>query len=151
MCSQGIKNMIINSQSSKNVFPRKGKKMDETMLGREIEENEYGRLDTFEIDGPMRINFYTKELQALCPSVEGIQPDIYETTLSYRAVTHAIESKSLKLWLVQYRNQRIFGEHLAIELHRNLSSLNGIDDVQVRLVQNIRGGIITDILYPSEI
>tara|TARA_B100001094_G_scaffold54557_1_gene50096 strand:+ start:9966 stop:10397 length:432 start_codon:yes stop_codon:yes gene_type:complete len=143
--------MIINSQSSKNVFPRKGKKMDETMLGREIEENEYGRLDTFEIDGPMRINFYTKELQALCPSVEGIQPDIYETTLSYRALTHAIESKSLKLWLVQYRNQRIFGEHLAIELHRNLSSLNGIDDVQVRLVQNIRGGIITDILYPSEI
>ena len=124
--------------------------MDETMLGREIDESEYGRLDTFEIEGPMRINFYTEELQALCPSVDGIQPDIYEATLSYRAVTHAIESKSLKLWLVQYRNQRIFGEHLAVELHQKLSSLNGIDDVKVRLVQNIRGGIITDILYPSE-
>ena len=124
--------------------------MDETMLGREIDESEYGRLDTFEIKGPMRINFYTEELQALCPSVEGVQPDIYEATLSYRAVTHAIESKSLKLWLVQYRNQRIFGEHLAVELHQKLSSLNGIDDVKVRLVQNIRGGIITDILYPSE-
>ena len=124
--------------------------MDETMLGREIDESEYGRLDTFEIEGPMRINaLYMKNLSSVC-SVEGIQPDIYEATLSYRAVTHAIESKSLKLWLVQYRNQRIFGEHLAVELHQKLSSLNGIDDVKVPYLQNIRGGIITDILYPSE-
>ena len=123
--------------------------MNDTMLGRKVDESEYGRLDTFEIESPMTITFYSEELQALCPAVEGIQPDIYEMTLTYQAITHAIESKSLKLWLVQYRNQRIFGEHLAIELHQHLSKVEGISNVKVRLVQNIRGGIVTYIDYPS--
>ena len=68
---------------------------EETMLGRSVEPSEYGRLDTFDVDRPTRITFHTEELQALCPAVEGIQPDIYSATISYTAVTKAIESKSV--------------------------------------------------------
>ena len=120
------------------------------MLGREVDVSEYGMLDTFPVSAPTRITFHTEELQALCPAVEGIQPDIYDTKISYTAVTHAIESKSLKLWLVTYRNQRIFAEHLAVALYDKINELEGIDNVQINMEQNIRGGIITHIEYPYQ-
>ena len=62
---------------------------DELMLGRTVEQAEYGRLDTFPVDRPVQVVFRTDELQALCPAVEGIQPDIYSATISYTAVTAA--------------------------------------------------------------
>ncbi len=118
------------------------------MLGREVDVSEYGNLETFPVTAPTRITFHTEELQALCPAVEGIQPDIYDTKISYTAMTKAIESKSLKLWLVTYRNQRIFGEHLAVALFDKVNAVEGITDVRINMIQNIRGGIITHIAYP---
>lgn len=121
-----------------------------TMLGRQVDADEYGVLDTFSVAAPVKVQFQTQELQALCPAVEAIQPDIYDATLTYTAVTQAIESKSLKLWLVTYREQRIFGEHLACELYDHLARLQpAIADIHVRLVQNIRGGIVTVIDCPE--
>jgi 7-cyano-7-deazaguanine reductase len=124
---------------------------DQTMLGRDVDLSEYGVLDVFPISGPMRIDFDTNELHALCPAVSGVQPDIYEATISYTAVTHAVESKSLKLWLVTFRDKRIFGEHLAVRVYDHLTALGPkVADVRVRLVQNVRGGIVTTICYPDE-
>ena len=92
----------------------------------------------------------TDELQALCPAVDGIQPDIYRAEISYTAVTHAIESKSLKLWLVTYRDRRIFAEHLAVEMHDHLAQLGSmVADIRVTLLQNVRGGILTEVSYPA--
>lgn len=123
---------------------------DEPMLGRPVDESEYGRLDRFEVEAPVRVEFHTDELQALCPAVEGIQPDIYSATIAYTAVTHAIESKSLKLWLVTYRDRRIFAEHLAKELHDHIASLGDeVSDIEVTLSQNVRGGIATRVTYPA--
>ncbi|HEY5650458.1 MAG TPA: 7-cyano-7-deazaguanine reductase [Acidimicrobiia bacterium] len=124
--------------------------MSETpMLGRHVGQDEYGRLDTFEVEAPVRVEFTTDELQALCPAVEGIQPDIYRVTISYVARTHAIESKSLKLWLVTFRDRRIFAEHLAKELHDHVAALGDkVSDVSVTLSQNVRGGIATSVTYP---
>ena len=121
------------------------------MLGRHVPSDEYGRLDTFEVDAPVRVEFTTDELQALCPAVEGIQPDVYRASISYVARTHAIESKSLKLWLVTYRDRRIFAEHLVKELHDHIAALGDkVSDVSVTLGQNVRGGITTQVTYPVE-
>jgi 7-cyano-7-deazaguanine reductase len=120
------------------------------MLGRQVPEDEYGRLEMFEVPRPVRVRFLTSELQALCPAIEGLQPDLYEAEISYVARTHAIESKSLKLWLVTFRDRRIFAEHLVLELHERLSALApAIDDVSVRLTQNARGGIVTVVEHPA--
>ncbi len=116
------------------------------LLGRSVDPAEYGRLDTFPVDRPVRVTFTTNELEALCPAVPGIQPDIYTATIRYTAVTAAIESKSLKLLLTTYRDRRIFAEHLVGELaDRIAAASDGVDDVEVTLVQNVRGGIATEV------
>ena len=121
------------------------------MLGRPVRDDEYGRLDTFEVEAPVRVEFMTEELQALCPAVAGIQPDVYRATIGYVARTHAIESKSLKLWLVTFRDRRIFAEHLAKEMHDHIAELGDkVSDISVTLSQNVRGGIATTVIYPAE-
>lgn len=122
---------------------------DVSMLGRRVRTEEYGRLEFFGVDRPVRVTFRTDELEALCPAVEGIQPDIYTAEISYTAVSHALESKSLKLWLVTFRDRRIFAEHLAVELHDGLAAHGpAVTDVSVRLTQNPRGGITTVVEHP---
>ncbi|MBT8241073.1 MAG: hypothetical protein KJN63_07585, partial [Acidimicrobiia bacterium] len=80
------------------------------------------------------------------PAVEGIQPDIYHASISYTAVTRAIESKSLKLMLTTYRDKRIFAEDLAGELADRVAELGeAVADIEVTLVQNVRGGIATEV------
>lgn len=121
------------------------------MLGRHVSPEEYGRLDTFEVKAPVWIEFTTEELQALCPAVEGVQPDVYQATISYVARTHAIESKSLKLWLVTYRDRHIFAEHLVKEIHDHIAALGDrVSDISVTLSQNVRGGIATRVSYPVD-
>ncbi len=121
------------------------------MLGRSVQPGEAGRLEFFEVPDPVRVTFRTEELQALCPAVEGIQPDLYAAEIGYTAVTHAVESKSLKLWLVTFRDRRIFAEHLVRELHDGIARFSpAVADVRVRLVQGVRGGIETEVRYPAE-
>lgn len=120
-----------------------------SMLGRQVAGDEYGRLEFFPVPAPVRITFRTDELQALCPAVDGIQPDIYSAEISYTAVTHAIESKSLKLWLTTYRDRRIFAEHLVVELCERIAHhAPAVTDVRARLTQNARGGIVTVVEHP---
>jgi NADPH-dependent 7-cyano-7-deazaguanine reductase QueF len=123
---------------------------EDAMLGRVVSTDEYGRLELFPVDRPVRVRFSTDELQALCPAVPGIQPDIYRATIEYTAVTDAIESKSLKLWFVTYRERRIFAEHLVIELYDKVAALApAVSDVRVSLSQNTRGGIVTEVWFPA--
>jgi 7-cyano-7-deazaguanine reductase len=121
------------------------------MLGRVVPAEEYGRLELFAVASPVRVEFRTSELQALCPAIDGVQPDLYDAEISYVARTHAIESKSLKLWLVTFRDRRIFAEHLVLELHDRLAAMApAIGDVRVRLTQNARGGIATVVEHPAD-
>lgn len=118
-------------------------------LGRSVGSDEPAVLEFFGVDRPVRVTFRTEELQALCPAVPGIQPDVYRAEIAYTAVTHAIESKSLKLWLVTFRDRRIFAEHLAVEIHDAVAAhAPAVADVRVRLSQNVRGGIATEVEHP---
>jgi 7-cyano-7-deazaguanine reductase len=120
-----------------------------SMLGRQVPGDEYGRLEFFEVTAPVRVTFRTDELQALCPAVDGVQPDIYTAEISYTAVSHAIESKSLKLWLTTFRDRRIFAEHLAVEICGHIDAhAPAVADVRARLTQNARGGIVTVVEHP---
>ena len=122
-----------------------------TRLGRTVGPDEEPVLEFFPVDRPVRVTFRTEELQALCPAVEAVQPDLYRAEISYTALTHAIESKSLKLWLVTFRDRRIFAEHLALEIHDTIAAYEpAVGGVRVRLVQNVRGGITTEVVHPVE-
>lgn len=121
--------------------------MSEPMLGRDVPVSEYGTLDSFPVDRPVDVQFETRELQALCPAVSGIQPDIYRCTITYRAVSASIESKSLKLFLVTFRDRRIFAEHLAADIGAAIDAVDGVALDRVTLEQNVRGGLTETVTY----
>lgn len=121
-----------------------------TLLGRTVGPDESTTLEFFPVAAPVRVTFRTQELQALCPAVPVIQPDLYTAEISYTAQTHAVESKSLKLWLLGFRDRRIFAEHLVVELHDHLAGYApAVSDVRVRLEQQVRGGIVTVVEHPA--
>ena len=60
-----------------------------------------------------------------------------------------IESKSLKLWLVTFRERRIFAENLAVEIGCTVDEIEGLTLSQVTLEQNTRGGLIETVRYCS--
>jgi len=123
---------------------------DLTLLGRTVGADEATTLEFFTVTAPVRVTFRTDELTALCPAVPGIQPDRYTAEIAYTAVTHAVESKSLKLWLNGFRDRRIFAEHLVVEVHEHLAGYApAVSDVAVRLEQHVRGGIVTVVEHPA--
>ena len=121
--------------------------IDGPMLGRPVATEEYGRLDTFPIDAPVHVVFETEELEALCPAVPNIQPDIYRCAIAFDAVRVSIESKSLKLYLVTFRDRRIFAENLAAEIGAAIAAVDGVTLSSVTLTQNVRGGLVETVTY----
>ncbi len=115
------------------------------LLGRSVEPGEYGQLDTFAADPAQTwVELAGDELHALCPAVTGLQPDFYRWSVQYRPNRLCIESKSLKLYLLTFRDQRVFAEHLAPRIARDLATVLDTE-VTVRLVQSRRGGIETTV------
>lgn len=113
------------------------------MLGRSVDAAEYGRLETFPVaqHSVAVVEFAGDELAALCP-IDVVQPDFYRFTIRYVPGDVALESKSLKLYLHTFRDERIFAEHLAPRMAADLAAALGVA-VFVRLRQNRRGGIDT--------
>ncbi|MFD9214941.1 NADPH-dependent 7-cyano-7-deazaguanine reductase [Streptomyces sp. NPDC059544] len=111
-----------------------------TFLGRPV----YGPISADDIEtipsasGINEITFSSTELTAVCPLTG--QPDLYSIRISYRPRDRAIEHKSLKLYLVGYRDRGIFAEHLAAEIARDLASVVDVA-VRVQVTQQPRGGL----------
>jgi 7-cyano-7-deazaguanine reductase len=101
----------------------------------------YAGLETFANPGVERVEMRSDELVAVCP-ITG-QPDLYQATIDYRPGELCLESKSLKLYLMQYRNEGVFCEALAVKIRDDVAQALalGPDDVTVSLVQKPRGGI----------
>lgn len=81
------------------------------------------------------------QLGALCPVTN--QPDIYEFLIMYGG-KKTFESKGLKHYLWQFRNQGMSAEDLASTIAHELTLRLG-SDVRVNLVQSTRGGMRLDV------
>lgn len=101
----------------------------------------YGGLETFENPGVTRVALESDELTAVCP-ITG-QPDLYRATIEYEPNARCLESKSLKLYLMQFRNEGCFGEALAVQIRDEVAATLEVDRSRVRvtLIQKPRGGI----------
>jgi 7-cyano-7-deazaguanine reductase len=101
----------------------------------------YAGLETFANPGVDHVELRSDELAAVCP-VTG-QPDLYVATIDYWPQSSCIESKSLKLYLMRFRNEGHFCEALAVQIRDDLAEALDLphDKVHVKLEQKARGGI----------
>jgi 7-cyano-7-deazaguanine reductase len=101
----------------------------------------YAGLETFPNPGVTRVAMESDELTAVCP-ITG-QPDLYRATIEYEPDALCLESKSLKLYLMRFRNEGCFGEALAVQIRDEVAAALALDRgrVRVTLIQKPRGGI----------
>lgn len=101
----------------------------------------YAGLETFPNPGVDVVTMESDELAAICP-VTG-QPDLYVARLAYRPLGLCIESKSLKLYLMGFRNEGHFCEALAVKIRADVAEAieTPVERVCVVLEQKARGGI----------
>jgi 7-cyano-7-deazaguanine reductase len=101
----------------------------------------FAGLETFANPGVERVEMTSDELAALCPIT--LQPDMYVATIAYRPKALCLESKSVKLYLMQFRNEGQFCEALTVRIRDDVATVLEIpaDRVNVTLRQKSRGGI----------
>lgn len=85
------------------------------------------------------IQFSSDEVTAVCP-VTG-QPDWYTVQIIFTPLTASIESKSLKLYLQQYKDEGVFAEVLAYSILEDVVKCTRPRAARVRVIQKSRGGI----------
>jgi 7-cyano-7-deazaguanine reductase len=97
-------------------------------------------LETFPVnDAGQEIALDCREFTCRCP-VTG-QPDWATIRIDYRPAALAVETKSLKLYLETFREEKIFHEHLATRIRDDMvAALNPVF-VKVTVSFNVRGGI----------
>ena len=101
----------------------------------------YAGLETFANPGVSHVELRSDELTAMCP-VTG-QPDYYVARIEYWPDALCVESKSLKLYLMGFRNEGVFCEALAVKIRDDVAEALGLSGEKVRVIleQKSRGGI----------
>jgi 7-cyano-7-deazaguanine reductase len=101
----------------------------------------YAGLESFPNPGVSEVELVSDELAAVCP-ITG-QPDLYLATIVYQPESLCLESKSLKLYLMRFRNEGAFCEALAVKIRDDVAEALELppDRVTVMLEQKARGGI----------
>ena len=100
-------------------------------------------LETFPNHHPDRdytITLTTNEFTCVCPATG--QPDFAEITIRYIPDQRIVESKSLKLYLLSYRNEGVFHEHVTNVILDDLVAALEPRWCQVVAEFGIRGGIV---------
>ncbi len=99
-------------------------------------------LETFPYEGPeQEIVTETKEFSAVCP-FSGL-PDFATLTIRYIPGKSCVELKSLKYYVLSYRNVGIYQEHATAKLAEDLFGVLKPKSLTVTTVYNIRGGFDT--------
>ncbi|MBA2291394.1 MAG: NADPH-dependent 7-cyano-7-deazaguanine reductase QueF [Gemmatimonadales bacterium] len=99
-------------------------------------------LETFPYDGPeQEISTVTNEFSAVCP-FSGL-PDQAILTLRYVPSDCCVELKSLKYYVMSYRNVGIFQEHATARLAEDLQRVLRARTLTVTTLYNVRGGFET--------
>ena len=101
----------------------------------------YAGLETFENPGVSHVELTSDELTAVCP-ITG-QPDMYVATIEYFPEALCLESKSVKLYLMQFRSEGQFCEALTVRIRDDVAAALELaaGKVHVMLRQKSRGGI----------
>jgi len=101
----------------------------------------YAGLETFPNPGVSKVEMTSDELAAMCPVTN--QPDMYTVTIEYAPDALCLESKSVKLYLMQFRNEGHFCEALAVRIRDDVAAALELppDAVRIALRQKARGGI----------
>ena len=101
----------------------------------------YAGLESFPNPGVAVVEMTSDELVAMCPVTN--QPDMYVVTIQYEPHELCLESKSLKLYLMRFRNDGHFCEALAVKIRDDVAEALALDAdaVTVTLEQKARGGI----------
>lgn len=91
----------------------------------------------------------TDELTSVCP-VTGL-PDFYHLKISYFPKDLLVELKSLKFYLMGYRDMGILHEDLATKILKDFVAVVKPDSCLIDLVAASRGGILTHVRvrYPQ--
>jgi 7-cyano-7-deazaguanine reductase len=99
-------------------------------------------LETFGYEGPeQEIVTETEEFSAVCP-YSGL-PDFARLTIKYVPGVRCIELKSLKYYVISYRNVGIFQEHATAKIAEDLFQVLDPKRLEVTTVYNPRGGFLT--------
>lgn len=99
-------------------------------------------LETFPYQGPdQEIITSTGEFSAVCP-FSGL-PDIAVLTLRYIPSNCCVELKSLKYYVLSYRNVGIFQEHATARFAQDLQQVLQAKSLTVTTRYNVRGGFET--------
>ena len=100
-------------------------------------------LETFPFDSPEQyILTETREFSAVCP-FSGL-PDLALLRLEYHpAGGRCVELKSLKYYLISYRNVGIFQEAATRRIFDDLRTALGTNRLRVTTIYNTRGGFDT--------
>lgn len=85
------------------------------------------------------VRFTTDELSSMCPVTK--QPDLSHVVIEYQPLDWCVESKSLKLYLWNFRDRAVFAEALAAEIAGEIMHSAKPRKVTVTLTQRPRGGI----------
>lgn len=85
------------------------------------------------------VKFTSNELTSHCP-VTG-QPDFYHLEIEYQPDRLCVESKSLKLYLWSFRDERMFAETLAGIIAQDMVAALDPIACKVTLMQSVRGGL----------
>ena len=98
----------------------------------------------YEYADKSRVTFTTRELLCNCPVIG--QPDHYHLTITYYPGDECLETKSLKLYLMTFRDAQYFAEDLAHIIRKDLhAALPTHSGLSVEVIQQIRGGIETKV------
>ncbi len=99
-----------------------------------------GLLETFSYEGPrQKILYETREFSAVCP-FSGL-PDYGSLLIEYIPRHTIVELKSLKYYIVSFRNIGTFQEPATARVYRDLWELLQPQWLCVKTVYNTRGGI----------
>lgn len=96
-------------------------------------------LETFKNPGVGSVVFITKEVTSLCPKTG--QPDFTEVVVSYTPKDLCLESKSLKLYLQSYRNEKCFMEELTTRIYQDIEKVLDPEYLSVKVTCTPRGGL----------
>ncbi|HEY3289430.1 MAG TPA: preQ(1) synthase [Anaerolineae bacterium] len=92
--------------------------------------------------GLSMVTMTSDELTSVCPMTE--VPDYYKATIQFVPDQFCVESKSLKLYLMHFRNEQIFAEHLVVVIRDKVIETIKPKYCKVTLVQKSRGGIVIE-------